>query len=127
MDNSLLLILLLLAFLVCLYYRNDENYTNSNSNIWKVGETLNIGDVKSSPKGYYKYAITKYGLEYYNINYKNFGSSVYPLLTGSLDNPNDNTTDAKIRKNHKFHKIKKDFIFTVMHHWPWKFKTFSID
>ena len=24
--------------------------------------------------------------------------------------------DAKIRKNRKFHKIKKDFIFTVMHH-----------
>ena len=69
MDNGLIGIIILLVCLVYLYYRSDENFTTitkNNSNIWKVGEILKVGDVKSSPDGHYKYVMTKNGLQYYS-------------------------------------------------------------
>ena len=102
MDKSLLLILLILVILVCLYYKNNEKYTNSNSNIWKIGETLKIGDVKSSPNGEYKYMMTENGLQYYSqtnkiyekYNNPNQGWWFYPTLEGSK-----NSSTATLQSN----------------------------
>jgi hypothetical protein len=66
MNKTIMILLILLIYLIYLYYKNNEKYTNSNSNIWKIGETLKIGDVKSSPNGEYKYMMTENGLQYYS-------------------------------------------------------------
>ena len=93
MNKIILFLVIILGILIYLYINKQENLTKSSSiqsssNIWKVGETLNVGDVKSSPNGMYKFVVTTNGLEIYNYNWKKF--NLYPSLIGP-SNKNNNT------------------------------------
>ena len=74
MNNIILILIIISGVLIYFYYKNDNMYKHielvADPTIWKVGETLKIGDIKSSPSGNFKYAMSANGLEYYNINSK---------------------------------------------------------
>jgi hypothetical protein len=96
MKILILFLILLLAILIYLYISKQENLTqlpfnpsSSLSNIWHANEILNIGDIKSSPNGQYKFVVTEYGLEFYNPNWKQF--NLYPTLLLGSSNADSNT------------------------------------
>lgn len=71
MNKVILFLVVILGILIYLYTTKQENLNQSplvqsSSNIWNVGETLNVGDVKSSPNGIYKFVQTNNGLTIYS-------------------------------------------------------------
>jgi hypothetical protein len=112
-NTLILIVIIIIGLIIVIKYNGNKNnnfIANTNSyvsndnqsqnSIWKIGETLTIGDIKSSPTGNYKYVVTNIGLEYYEEpmeKYKQY-QGMYPSIIGN-NQPSKNVSVTLLNKD----------------------------